>query len=565
MSTGNGFDTVQRTDIEKRTDLDDIRTVAEKIGLQEEDLILYGKYKAKIKPEAFQNNKQGKQGKLILVTATTPTPFGEGKTTISIGLSMALWEAGKKSIVALREPSLGPVFGIKGGATGGGQTMVQPMDEINLHFTGDFHAVTSAHNLLSAMTDASIFHGNPTGVDPARVMWPRTIDMNDRALRRIIIGLEAFKSGPMREESFVITPASEIMAILGLSKSFDDLKRRLGNILIGLTKEKQGVYAKEIKAEGAMGALLKDALIPNLVQTTDRTPAVVHTGPFGNIAHGTCSLSAIDAALSLSDYAVVEAGFGSDLGAEKFLNIVSPQLGRGPDAAVIVTTVRSLKFHGGVPKTELETENIEAIGKGFDNVRAHINLMRDVFGLPVVIAMNRFPHDTDKEIEALAELLEKEGVRFSLADGFAKGAEGLAGVAREVVQLTEETRSNYAPVYTPDAPLGDKIDAIARKIYGATEVEYSRKAIRALDLYEKIGLGNLFICMAKTQYSISDQASLKGWPKNFMLRIDEVRAKSGAGFIVPLCGDIMEMPGLPKQPAAWNVTIDEGGEISGLF
>lgn len=565
MSTGNGFDTVQRTDIEKRTDLDDIRTVAEKIGLQEEDLILYGKYKAKIKPEAIQNNKQGKQGKLILVTATTPTPFGEGKTTISIGLSMALWEAGKKSIVALREPSLGPVFGIKGGATGGGRTMVQPMDEINLHFTGDFHAVTSAHNLLSAMTDASIFHGNPTGVDPARVMWPRTIDMNDRALRRIIIGLEAFKSGPMREESFVITPASEIMAILGLSKSFDDLKQRLGNILIGLTKEKQGVYAKEIKAEGAMGALLKDALIPNLVQTTDRTPAVVHTGPFGNIAHGTCSLSAIDAALSLSDYAVVEAGFGSDLGAEKFLNIVSPQLGRGPDAAVVVTTVRSLKFHGGVPKTELETENIEAIGKGFDNVRAHINLMRDVFGLPVVIAMNRFPHDTDKEIEALAELLEKEGVRFSLADGFAKGAEGLAGVAREVVQLTEETQSNYAPVYTPDAPLGDKIDAIARKIYGATEVEYSRKAIRALDLYEKIGLGNLFICMAKTQYSISDQASLKGWPKNFMLRIDEVRAKSGAGFIVPLCGDIMEMPGLPKQPAAWNVTIDEGGEISGLF
>jgi len=565
MSTGNGFDTVQRTDIEKRTDLDDIRTVADKIGLQEEDLILYGKYKAKIKPEAIQNNKQGKQGKLILVTATTPTPFGEGKTTISIGLSMALWEAGKKSIVALREPSLGPVFGIKGGATGGGRTMVQPMDEINLHFTGDFHAVTSAHNLLSAMTDASIFHGNPTGVDPARVMWPRTIDMNDRALRRIIIGLEAFKSGPMREESFVITPASEIMAILGLSKSFDDLKQRLGNILIGLTKEKQGVYAKEIKAEGAMGALLKDALIPNLVQTTDRTPAVVHTGPFGNIAHGTCSLSAIDAALSLSDYAVVEAGFGSDLGAEKFLNIVSPQLGRGPDAAVIVTTVRSLKFHGGVPKTELETENIEAICKGFDNVRAHINLMRDVFGLPVVIAMNRFPHDTDKEIEALAELLEKEGVRFSLADGFAKGAEGLAGVAREVVQLTEETRSNYAPVYTPDAPLGDKIDAVARKIYGATEVEFSRKAIRALDLYEKIGLGNLFICMAKTQYSISDQASMKGWPKNFKLRIDEVRAKSGAGFIVPLCGDIMEMPGLPKQPAAWNVTVDESGEISGLF
>ncbi len=565
MRTGNEFDTLQKSETGKRTDLDDIRTVAEKIGLEEDDLILYGKYKAKIRPEAFQKNDQGKQGKLILVTATTPTPFGEGKTTISIGLTMALWEAGKKSIVALREPSLGPVFGIKGGATGGGKTMVQPMDEINLHFTGDFHGVTSAHNLLSAMTDASIFHGNPTSIDPARVLWPRTIDMNDRALRNIIIGLEAYKSGPMREESFVITPASEIMAILGLSKSFDDLKKRLGNILVGLTKEKQGVYAKELKAEGSMGALLKDALIPNLVQTTDRTPAIVHTGPFGNIAHGTCSLSAIEAAMSLSDYAVVEAGFGSDLGAEKFLNIVSPQLGRGPDADVIVTTVRSLKFHGGVPKTELQSENIDAIGKGFDNVRAHIHLMRDVFGLPVVIALNRFPNDTDQEVEALSVMLEEEGVRFSVADGFTRGAEGLTGVAQEVLKLTENSENNYAPVYSPDAPLGEKIDAVARKIYGASEVEYSRKAIRALDLYEKIGLGKLYICMAKTQYSISDQASMKGWPKNFKLRIDDVRAKSGAGFIVPLCGDIMEMPGLPKQPAAWNITVDEDGVISGLF
>ncbi len=565
MRTGNDSDVVKDVDMEKQSLLDDIRTVASKIGLEEDDLILYGKYKAKINSASIKQKQQDKPGKLILVTATTPTPFGEGKTTISIGLSMALWEEGKKSIVALREPSLGPVFGIKGGATGGGRTMVQPMDEINLHFTGDFHAVTSANNLLSALIDASVFHGNPLGIDQSRILWPRTIDMNDRALRKIIIGLEAYKSGPMREESFVITPASEIMAILGLSRSFNDLKQRLGNILVGMTKEKRGIYAKELRAEGSMAALLKDALIPNLVQTSDRSPAIVHTGPFGNIAHGTCSLAAIEAALSLSEYAVVEAGFGSDLGAEKFLNIVSPQLGRGPDAAVIVTTVRSLKFHGGVGKNDLKTENIEAIKKGFDNVRAHIHLMRDVFGLPVMITINRFLHDTDREVEILSELLEKEGIRFGVADGFAKGAEGLTEVAQKVIKLTEESESAYAPVYTPDTPLIDKIDAVARKVYGASEIEYSRKAIRLLDLYENMGLGKLYVCMAKTQYSISDQASMKGWPKNFKLRIDDMRVKSGAGFIVPLCGDIMEMPGLPKEPAAWNVSVDENGIISGLF
>jgi len=565
MNPGNDSDKVKNMTIDKNTTLDDIRTVASKINLDEKDLILYGNYKAKIRSESIAVKKGEKTGKLILVTATTPTPFGEGKTTISIGLSMALWKERKKSIVALREPSLGPVFGIKGGATGGGRTMVQPMDEINLHFTGDFHAVTSAHNLLSAMTDASVFHGNPLGIDQTRILWPRTIDMNDRALRKIIIGLEAFKSGPMREESFVITPASEIMAILGLSRSYEDLKERLGNILVGLTKEKRGIYVRELRAEGSMAALLKDALLPNLVQTSDRSPAVIHTGPFGNIAHGTCSLAAIDAALSLSEYAVVEAGFGSDLGAEKFLNIVSPQIGRGPDAAVIVTTARSLKFHGGVGKNDLKDENTEAIEKGFDNVRAHVHLMRDVFGLPVVIAINRFPHDTDREIEVLSGLLEKENLRFAVADGFAKGAEGLTQVARKVIQLTDETESNYAPVYTTDAPLIEKIDAVAKKVYGASEVEYSRKAIRLLDLYEKIGLGKLYICMAKTQYSISDQASMKGWPRDFKLRIDDIRVKSGAGFIVPLCGDIMEMPGLPKEPAAWNVTVDENGVITGLF
>lgn len=559
MSNGNGVST------DKSSLLDDVRTVASKIGLEENDLVLYGKYKAKINLETLKNKKQQKPGKLILVTATTPTPFGEGKTTISIGLSMALWQEAKKSIVVLREPSLGPVFGIKGGATGGGKTMVQPMDEINLHFTGDFHAVTSSHNLLSAMTDASIFHGNPLGIDQPRLLWPRTIDMNDRTLRRIIIGLEAFKSGPMREESFVITPASEIMAILGLARSFDDLKKKLGNILVGLTKDKRGVFARDLRAEGAMAALLKDATIPNLVQTSDRTPAIVHTGPFGNIAHGTCSLSAIETALSLSEYAVVEAGFGSDLGAEKFLNIVSQELQHGPDAAVIVTTIRSLKFHGGVGKTDLQKENVEAIQKGFDNVRAHIHLMRDVFGLPIVIAINRFTYDTDREVEILSGLLEKEGVRFAVADGFSRGAEGLAEVARSVIDITENAENNYAPVYSIDAPILEKIDLVAKKVYGASEIEYSRKAIRSIDLFEKLGLGKLYICMAKTQYSISDQASLKGWPRNFKLRIDDVRVKSGAGFIVPLCGDIMEMPGLPKEPAAWNVNIDENGEIIGLF
>jgi formate--tetrahydrofolate ligase len=565
MSAGTNTEILKNTDAEKKSSLDDIRKVASKIGLDENDLILYGTYKAKIRAEAIRAKRSTQEGKLILVTATTPTPFGEGKTTVSIGLSMALWEMGKRSVVALREPSLGPVFGIKGGATGGGRTMVQPMDEINLHFTGDFHAVTSAHNLLSALTDASIFHGNPLGIDTSRLNWPRTIDMNDRTLRRIIIGLDAHKSGPMREDSFVITPASEIMAILGLSRSFEDLKDRLGNILVGITKDKRGVYARDLHAEGSMTALLKDALMPNLAQTTDRTPAIIHTGPFGNIAHGTCSLTAIEAALSLSDYAVVEAGFGSDLGAEKFLNIVSPQLGRGPDATVLVTTVRSLKFHGGIPKTDLEKEDCDALTKGYENVRAHVNLMRNVFGLPIVVAINRFPKDTDREIETLSALLGRDGTRFAVSDGFSQGATGLTDVARNLLEVLGTEQNNYAPVYKKEDTLLEKIDSVAKKVYGAKGVEYSRKAMRSLDLYEKMGLGSLYICMAKTQYSLSDQPSMKGWPKDFLIRIDDVRVKSGAGFIVPLCGDILEMPGLPKEPAAWNIGTDENGVISGLF
>jgi formate--tetrahydrofolate ligase len=562
---GNGCDTSDRTGIIEKPDLKDIRSVAETVGLNENDLVLYGSYKAKIRLDAIRGRDGRSGGKLVLVTATTPTPFGEGKTTISIGLSMALWKEGKSSIVSLREPSMGPVFGIKGGATGGGRTMVHPMDEINLHFTGDIHAVGSAHNLLSAVADASVFHGNTLGIDASRMVWPRTIDMNDRTLRKVIIGLNPNTSGPMREDSFVITPASEVMAILGLSRSFADLRERLGNIFIGPSHDKQAVCARDLRAEGAMAALLKDALQPNLVQTSDGTPAIIHTGPFGNIAHGTCSVTAIEAAMALSDYAVVEAGFASDLGAEKFMNIITPQIGRVPDIAVIVTTVRSMKFHGGVSKGDLGSGNPDAVARGYENLRAHVRIVREVFGLPAVVAVNRFPSDTDAELEMLCTLIEKDALRFAVADGFSMGAGGLAELAREVVQISEHCEPRFTPVYQTQMPLLDKIDAIAKRVYGAREVEYTSKAMRSLELSEKLGFGNLFVCMAKTQYSISDQASLKGYPRDFRLKIDDVRVKSGAGFIVPICGDIMEMPGLSREPAARNITIDDGGTIAGLY
>jgi formate--tetrahydrofolate ligase len=546
-------------------ELADIRDIGRKIGLEEKDLILYGTKKAKIKFDCLDDTKKKNRGKLVLVTATTPTPFGEGKTTVSIGLSMGFWKLGKRSITALREPSLGPVFGIKGGATGGGKTMVQPMEDINLHFTGDFHSVTSAHNLLSAMTDASIFNRNPLGLDRAQIFWPRTIDMNDRSLRRIIIGLEAHKSGPMREDGFVITPASEVMAILGLARSYKDLHKRLGNILVGLTPDKKPVFARDLMADGAMTALLKDALLPNLVQTTEQTPAIIHTGPFGNIAHGTCSLTAIEASVRLSDIAVIEAGFGSDLGAEKFMNIVSPHLGFSPDAAVLVTTVRALKFHGGMKKDELETENITALEKGFDNLRSHKRILTDVFGLPTVVAVNRFPFDTENELNNLCRLIEAEHIDFALSEGFLNGSDGSIELAQKVTKVLEQDRAMQKPVYDPKMSSVEKIDLIARKVYQAGEVEYSRKAMRTLDMFDGLGFGNLYICMAKTQYSLSDQTALKGNPRGFKLRIDDVRLKAGAGFIVPLCGDILEMPGLPKEPAARNVNITDEGVITGLF
>ena len=552
-------------DIAHRISLKPITDVAATIGLSEKDLNLYGPYKAKIKLTALRRSNDSTTGKLILVTAITPTPLGEGKTTVSIGLSQAFWKLGKRSVVALREPSLGPVFGLKGGATGGGYSQVLPMEDINLHFTGDFHAVTAAHNLLSAVMDAMIFHGNEVGIDPGRILWPRTIDMNDRSLRNVVIGLKQALNGPMREERFVITPDSEIMAILGLSKSYSELKERINRILVGFTRERHAVYAEAFKSAGAMAALLKDALLPNLVQTTENTPAIIHTGPFGNIAHGTCSLTAIEAALAFSDYAVVEAGFGSDLGGEKFLNIVSRLLGRHPDVAVLVVTIRALKYHGGVDKNELTTENLSALERGFENVQAHLHILKNIFGMPVVVAINRFPQDTEAEIEKLSQLLIHEEVPFALSEGHARGGEGVTNLAKEVMNTISQGTNHYRPLYSLDLPLKQKIELVAHQVYSAGAIKYSKQAERALRIAEKNNLNNLFVCMAKTQSSISDDPSLRGWPRGYNFYIDDIRFRTGAGFAVPICGNILEMPGLPKQPAAWQVDIDDEGTITGLF
>ncbi len=552
-------------DIAHRTPLKPITDVAATIGLSETDLNLYGPYKAKIKLEALRRPGASSSGKLVLVTAITPTPLGEGKTTVSIGLSQAFWKLGKRSVVALREPSLGPVFGLKGGATGGGYSQVLPMEDINLHFTGDFHAVTAAHNLLSAVMDAMIFHGNEVGIDPGRILWPRTIDMNDRSLRNVVIGLKQALNGPMREERFVITPDSEIMAILGLSKSYSELKERINRILVGFTRDRRAVYAEAFKSAGAMAALLKDALLPNLVQTTENTPAIIHTGPFGNIAHGTCSLTAIEAALALSEYAVVEAGFGSDLGGEKFLNIVSRLLGRHPDVAVLVVTIRALKYHGGMDKNELTTENLNALERGFENVQAHLHILKNIFGMPVVVAINRFPQDTEAEIEKLSQLLVQEDVPFALSEGHARGGEGVTELAKAVMDTIDRGDNHYRPLYSLDLPLKQKIELVAHQVYSAGAIKYSKQAERALRIAEKNNLNDLFVCMAKTQSSISDDPTLRGWPRGYNFYIDDIRFRTGAGFAVPICGNILEMPGLPKQPAAWQVDIDDDGTITGLF
>ena len=548
-------------EIAQKAELLPIEKVAERMGIDPSRIEKYGNYKAKLPLSLLDGGWS--RGKLVLITAINPTPFGEGKTTVSIGLSMALNRRGVKSVVALREPSLGPVFGVKGGATGGGYSQVVPMEDINLHFTGDFHAVSSAHNLLSAMIDNHIHHGNDLGIDSRTLMWPRTIDMNDRALRHTVVALGGRKNGFPREDSFVIVPASEVMAILGLATDYVDLKRRLGNILVGFTRDREPVYARDLKAEGAMAVLLKDALKPNLVQTLENTPALVHTGPFANIAHGTNSIVSTRMAMAYSDVAVVEAGFGADLGAEKFLDLVAPIGGFAPSAVVIVATVRALKYHGGVPKKEVSQPNPEAVARGYPNLQKHVENMRK-YGLPVVVAINRFPTDTEEELGVLSSLLEGEGVPHTTVEVWAKGSEGGLELADMVMEaLKEEAR--YRPIYTPDMPIKEKIERVAREIYGADGVMYYPEAERAIRRYEKLGYGHLPICVAKTQYSLSDDPKKLGRPEGFTITVREVRLLAGAGFVVPITGDIMTMPGLPKEPAAIRMDIDEKGRVYGLF
>ncbi len=542
----------------------DIREIAAKAGVKEDELELYGRYKAKIDLSVLQRLKDKADAPLVLVTAMNPTPAGEGKTTTSIGLAQALNRLGKRAIVTLREPSLGPVFGIKGGAAGGGYSQVLPMEDINLHFTGDFHAVTSAHNLLAAMIDNHIHQGNELDIDARRVLWRRTIDMNDRALRHIVVGLGGKPNGFPREDGFDITPASEIMAILGLSLNYADLKKRLGDIMVGYTRSGKPVYARDLKAHGAMAALLRDALKPNLVQTIENTPAIIHTGPFGNIAHGTNSILATKIALKLADIVITEAGFGADLGAEKFINIVSRLGGWAPKAAVIVASIRAMKFHGGVPKKALAEENVEAAVKGFANLEKHIENVRN-WGIPPIVALNHFPTDTDAEIKAIAEKLDELGVPWALSDVWAKGGEGGIELAQKVLDAVENSNAELKPTYDLDEPLEDKIRRIATEVYGAEDVDFVGRTRKTLKQLEELGFRDAFICMAKTQYSLSDDPKKLGRPTGFRITVREIRLSAGARFVIPVTGDIMTMPGLPKVPAAVNVDIDENGVISGLF
>ncbi|MGC8565248.1 MAG: formate--tetrahydrofolate ligase [Thermoplasmata archaeon] len=539
-----------------------ITEIAKIAGIEEEYLEPYGKYMAKVNLDLLEKLQNKKKGRMILVTALTPTPAGEGKTTTSIGLSMAINRLGKKSILALREPSLGPVFGVKGGATGGGKSTVQPMEEINLHFTGDFHAVSAAHNLLSAMINNHIYQGNLPDIDPRKINWRRTIDMNDRSLRHIIVGLGK-GNGVIYEDGFDIVPASEIMAILALSENYKDLKSRLEKILAGFSKDKKPVYAKDIKASGSMAALLKNALKPNLVQTVENTPVFVHIGPFGNIAHGTNSIVADRIGLPLSDYFVTEAGFGSDLGAEKFFDIVT-RIGKFvPNTTVIVASLRAIKHHGGVK--DVGVEDVNAVRKGFENLKFHINNVKK-FGIPPVIAINKFKSDTDKEISTLMELLDNEKVPWALSEVFEKGGEGGIELAKKVMKTADENpepKINY--MYEITDPVEIKIEKIAKNVYGAKEVIFTKDATDDIKLIKKIGMDNAFVCMAKTQSSISDDPKVINVPKDFSVTVREVRISSGAGFVVPILGEIMTMPGLSKEPAAYNIDLTDDGRIVGLF
>ena len=541
-----------------------INHIAKKIGISPEKLEHYGKYKAKINPQdAFVLPK--KQGKLVLVTAINPTPAGEGKTTVTIGLTDALNHIGKQAIVAMREPSLGPVFGMKGGAAGGGYAQVLPMEDINLHFTGDFHAIGAANNLLAAMLDNHIYQGNALKIDPKRVVWRRVVDMNDRQLRNIINGLGKPSDGVIRPDGFDITVASEVMAVFCLAKDLSDLKTRLGNILVAYSVDNQPIYAKDLNAHGAMTALLKDAIKPNLVQTISGSPAFVHGGPFANIAHGCNSVLATRLAQHLGDYAVTEAGFGADLGAEKFCDIKSRLAGLKPDCAVVVATVRALKYNGGVAKNDLNEENVAAVQQGLPNLLKHINNLKNVFGLPVVVAINRFVSDSDAELATIQAACQQNGADFALTEVWAKGGEGGVDLAQKVVAAIEQNQQPFTFAYDVNDSIRNKIHAIASKIYGAANVEFSAEAIAEIANLERLGLDKLPICMAKTQYSLSDNPQLLGCPSGFTITIRNITVSAGAGFIVALCGAMMKMPGLPKVPAAEKIDVDENGVISGLF
>lgn len=551
-------------EIAQQAKMQKITDVAAKLGISEDDIELYGKYKAKLSYDLIRRVKDKKDGKLILVTAITPTPAGEGKSTTTVGLAQGLAKLGKKVIVALREPSLGPCMGIKGGAAGGGYSQVVPMEDINLHFTGDFHAITSAHMLLAAMLDNHIQQGNALNIDPRRIAWKRVVDMNDRELRNIVVGLGGKAHGVPRQDGFDITVASEVMAILCLASSLHDLKERLAKIIVAYDYNGKPVTAGQIKAQGAMAALLKDAVKPNLVQTLEKVPAIIHGGPFANIAHGCNSVMATQTGLKLADYTITEAGFGADLGAEKFFDIKCRYAGLKPDAAVIVATVRALKMHGGVPKTDLKTPNVEAVKKGLVNLEKHIENVKK-FGVPCVVAINIFAQDTAEELEAVREHCAKHGVNVALSDVFAKGGEGGIDLAKEVISLADSGESKFAPIYPLDMSLKGKIETIAKEIYGADGVNYTKEADKALKEFEELGYGNLPICMAKTQYSFSDDPALLGRPSGFKITIRNCRIAAGAGFIVVLTGDVMTMPGLPKVPAAEKIDVTDDGVISGLF
>ena len=555
-----------KSDIEiaQEAELVHIKKVAEKLGISEDELEFYGKYKAKISDELWESVKDREDGKLVLVTAINPTPAGEGKTTTSIGLGEAMALLGKKAVLALREPSLGPCFGIKGGAAGGGYAQVVPMEDLNLHFTGDFHAITSANNLLAALLDNHIQQGNQLGIDPRQVVWKRCMDMNDRTLRNIVIGLGSKMDGMVREDHFIITVASEIMAVLCLADNMEDLKRRLGRIIVAYSFDGTPITADDLHATGSMAALLKDAIKPNLIQTLEHNPAIVHGGPFANIAHGCNSVRATKTALKLGDIAITEAGFGADLGAEKFFDIKCRKAGLKPDAVVLVATIRALKYNGGVPKADLAKEDLESLKKGIVNLEKHIENLQK-FGVPVVVTLNSFVTDTKEEIAFVENFCKERNCEFALSEVWEKGGEGGIELAKKVLDTLEHKEAHFKPLYEDEMSLMDKIKTIATEIYGADDVTYSKAALKELKHIEEMGMGNFPVCMAKTQYSLSDDASKLGRPTGFTVNVREVYVSAGAGFVVAITGSIMTMPGLPKVPAANNIDVTNDGVITGLF